>query len=75
MIPRACDCKEDITNAPQLPIVCMAVALTGCMVGPNYKRPAVPAPPQFRAGESQPTQASLGDAKWFDIFQDERSAT
>ena len=31
----------------------------------------MPAPPQFRAGEPQPTQASLGDAKWFDIFQDE----
>jgi NodT family efflux transporter outer membrane factor (OMF) lipoprotein len=53
------------------PIVCMAVAMSGCMVGPNYKRPAVPAPPAFRAGESQPTAASLGDAKWFDVFQDD----
>ena len=26
--------------------------LTGCTVGPNYKRPDVPAPPQFRAGGS-----------------------
>ena len=40
-------------------------------MGPNYSRPAVPAPPQFRAGESQPTEASLGAAKWFDVFQDE----
>ena len=31
-------------------IVCMTAAFTGCTVGPNYKRPAVPAPPQFRAG-------------------------
>jgi len=54
-----------------LPIACLAAALTGCMVGPNYKRPAVPAPPALRAGEAQPTEASLGDAKWFDIFQDE----
>src|SRR3954451_2193776 len=54
-----------------LPIVCMSVALAGCTVGPNYKRPAVAAPPAFRAGETQPTAASLGDAKWFDIFQDE----
>jgi multidrug efflux system outer membrane protein len=41
------------------------------MVGPNYKRPATPAPPQFRGGESQPSQASLADTKWFDLFQDE----
>src|SRR3954466_1805629 len=54
-----------------LPIVCMSVALAGCTVGPNYKRPAVAAPPAFRAGESQPTAASLGDAKWFDVFQDD----
>jgi multidrug efflux system outer membrane protein len=40
------------------------------MVGPNYKRPATPAPPQFR-GDSQPSQASLADTKWFDLFQDE----
>ena len=26
----------------------------------------------FVAGESQPTQASLGDVKWFDLFQDEQ---
>jgi multidrug efflux system outer membrane protein len=45
-------------------------ALIGCAVGPNYKRPDVPAPPQFRAGEPQPGQASLGDTKWFDLFQD-----
>ncbi|HTS65746.1 MAG TPA: efflux transporter outer membrane subunit [Candidatus Acidoferrales bacterium] len=51
--------------------LCVTAAMTGCTVGPNYKRPDVPAPPQFRAGDSQPTQISLGDAKWFDLFQDE----
>jgi multidrug efflux system outer membrane protein len=40
-------------------------------VGPNYTRPATPTPPQFRAGEPQPSQTSLGDTKWFDLFQDE----
>jgi outer membrane protein, multidrug efflux system len=52
-------------------IACIAVVSTGCAVGPNYKRPDVPAPPQFRAAEGQPSQASLGDAKWFDLFQDD----
>ncbi len=51
--------------------VCVTLMLTGCAVGPDYKRPAVPAPPQFRAGEPQPSQTSLGDVKWFDLFQDE----
>lgn len=52
-------------------IVCLTSALTGCLVGPNYQRPDVPAPPLYRAGEPQPSQASLADVKWFDIFEDE----
>jgi multidrug efflux system outer membrane protein len=55
----------------KLLLLCLAAALAGCKVGPNYKRPAVPAPPQFRAGEPQPSQVSLGETKWFDLFQDE----
>jgi len=55
----------------QLFIVCMAVGMTGCMVGPDYKRPEVVPPPQYRAGEPQPSQASLADVKWFDFFQDD----
>src|SRR5258705_9942550 len=41
------------------------------MVAPNKKPPDFPAPPQFRAADTQPSQASLGDARWFDLFQDE----
>jgi outer membrane protein TolC len=52
-------------------IACVAGALTSCTVGPNYKRPDVSAPATFRRGEPQPSQASLGDAKWFDLFLDE----
>ena len=52
-------------------IACVAGALTGCTVGPNYKRPDVQVPAQFRRGEPQPSQASLGDTKWFDLFLDE----
>lgn len=50
----------------------IAAVLTGCTVGSNYKRPDIPAPPQFRAGESQPGPASLADVKWFDLFQDDQ---
>ena len=51
-------------------VVCTTAALTGCLVGPNYKRPDIPSPPQFRAGETQPGPISLGDVKWFDLFKD-----
>ena len=49
-----------------------AIMLAGCAVGPDYKRPDVPAPPQHRADTAaQPQAASFGEAKWFDVFQDE----
>jgi outer membrane protein, multidrug efflux system len=52
------------------PIVVLSVLFAGCMVGPNYKRPGVAAPPQFRGAQTDPSHASLGDVKWFDLFQD-----
>jgi NodT family efflux transporter outer membrane factor (OMF) lipoprotein len=51
----------------------LAVVLAGCAVGPNYKRPAVTAPPQFRAATDAPgSPASLGDTKWPEVFQDDK---
>lgn len=55
----------------KLLIFCLTAAVTGCVVGPNYKRPAVTSPGQFRAGEAQPSQISIGDTKWFDLFKDD----
>jgi len=63
--------------------------MASCSVGPNYKRPAVTVPADFRsvntsdarvsesgpsssepaASNSSPT-ASLGDEKWWEVFQD-----
>jgi outer membrane protein, multidrug efflux system len=53
--------------------ICLSL-LTGCAVGPNYARPAVPAPPSFRAPEPLPmgSEASFADLKWFEIFKDEK---
>ena len=49
--------------------------LSGCMVGPDYQRPALPSPAVFRgAGDttasSDPT--SLGNLQWFEVFKDEQ---
>jgi multidrug efflux system outer membrane protein len=49
--------------------------LTGCAVGPNYKRPPVTVPAEYRglAPDSGPQAApSLGDEKWWTIFQDQQ---
>jgi outer membrane protein, multidrug efflux system len=46
--------------------------LAGCMVGPNYRRPAIDAPGGYR-GDSQSSIASaesLGNEKWWEVFQD-----
>jgi multidrug efflux system outer membrane protein len=44
--------------------------LNGCTLGPKYKRPAVQAPDTFRASLSPAASESLGDAKWWTVFQD-----
>jgi multidrug efflux system outer membrane protein len=47
--------------------------LAGCAVGPKYKRPPVTAPDTYRglAPEAGPqATASLGDEKWWTVFQD-----
>jgi multidrug efflux system outer membrane protein len=47
------------------------VALAGCAVGPNYKRPSVPVPPQFYGEEAAIAEArSLADLPWWELFDD-----
>ena len=69
-----------------LVVVLGVVGLVGCTVGPNYNRPSVDVPGTYRGvapdasdkGYEQPQQAqnpqqaaqSLGDEKWWDVFQD-----
>jgi outer membrane protein, multidrug efflux system len=52
----------------------VAAFLSGCAVGPNYNRPKVDVPTAYRGlSDEQATQtspASLGDQKWWEIFQD-----
>jgi multidrug efflux system outer membrane protein len=47
--------------------------MTGCMLGPNYHRPAVQVPQNFRAPDPLPApQAeSIADLKWWEVFKDE----
>jgi multidrug efflux system outer membrane protein len=56
-----------------------ALLLSGCTVGPNYKRPTVAVPGSYRgtaSAEAAQTQiTALGHQKWWDIFQDEQLRT
>ena len=57
-------------------LLSVLIVCSGCAVGPNYKRPAVSVPGTYRGlspEEAAKTQsASIGDQKWWDIFQDEQ---
>lgn len=61
-----------------------AAGMIGCAVGPNYKRPTVDVPvtyrdvpsdppvsPEPQASNPQTTATSLGDEKWWEVFQDQ----
>jgi outer membrane protein, multidrug efflux system len=60
-------------RASWIAIAAAAAVLTGCTVGPNYKRPQVAVPASFRAPDPLPARqaASLADLKWFEVFRDE----
>jgi NodT family efflux transporter outer membrane factor (OMF) lipoprotein len=47
--------------------------LSSCTVGPNYKRPRVQVPPEFRgvSPDRPATPESLADLKWFNLFEDD----
>ncbi len=52
-----------------------ALCVTGCTVGPRYRRPAANAPQVFRGATTPdinptPITTSLGDEKWAEVFRD-----
>jgi multidrug efflux system outer membrane protein len=53
-------------------VLIAAVWMTGCTLGPNYHRPTVQIPQNFRAPDPLPApQAeSLADLKWWEVFKD-----
>jgi outer membrane protein, multidrug efflux system len=57
-------------------VVSLALMMcSGCAVGPNYKKPTVSVPPEYRGiapdQAGKPDVSSFGDQKWWDAFQDE----
>jgi multidrug efflux system outer membrane protein len=61
-------------NALSGAVLIVAVS-SGCMMGPNYKKPPVVEPTAYRGASpdqaTKPDVASFGDQKWWDVFEDE----
>ena len=56
--------------------IALALAASACTVGPDYKRPVMSLPDVYRGatltGAPATGQASLGDQRWWELFQDEQ---
>jgi multidrug efflux system outer membrane protein len=55
--------------------VAAAALLAGCAVGPDYHRPSLDVPPQYRdvaptATDATTGDASLGDGGWWEVYSD-----
>jgi len=60
-------------------IAASLIFFASCTVGPNYKRPVVNVPAVYRDethdGAGKPAPQSLGDEKWWAVFQDQELQT
>ena len=74
--PHRSPCTQSRRRKPALALCAIAITLGGCTVGPNYKRPNTDVPTAYRTLEppaaATPVATSLGDQKWWEVFQDEQ---
>jgi multidrug efflux system outer membrane protein len=57
-------------STPLTVVVIFTTLLGGCAVGPNYRRPEMPAPPQYRFVEGPAQAESIADAPWWEVLKD-----
>ena len=55
----------------RLALLAPALLLAACTVGPDYARPPIGTPPEFRGAMAPPTEPSLAGQAWWQIFPDE----
>jgi outer membrane protein, multidrug efflux system len=58
-----------VASARLIGLATIACVSAGCLVGPNYKRPELASPQQFRFVEGAQAE-SLADVPWFKVFDD-----
>jgi outer membrane protein, multidrug efflux system len=54
------------------PLCVVLFLLSGCAVGPNYQRPKVNIPAEYRDAQGATQQASIADLPWWDVFKDDK---
>ena len=54
----------------RLPAVAICFALAACSLGPDYKRPDVAVPAQYRDAQQPAGEKSLADLAWWDLYRD-----
>ena len=52
-------------------LMTMLLLVSGCMVGPNYRRPNANAPAVFRGPSPAARQESMADIPWWEVFKDD----
>ena len=71
--PRKVIFSSSRKTAARVLVAIAALQLTGCVVGPKYHQPAVPAPPAYKElGDwkpAEPNDQNLG-GNWWTVFQD-----
>jgi len=75
ILPQCCGSQ---TRAPLSPLFCILVAafllllITSCAVGPNYRRPPLDVPGNFRNAPPQAQTNSFADMAWWAVFKDDK---
>jgi multidrug efflux system outer membrane protein len=52
------------------PLILFVALLPGCMLGPDYQRPEIETPDQYR--QRVASGASIANSKWWELFRDEQ---
>jgi len=61
-----------LARGPVAAVLCALLLLeSGCLMGPNYKRPDVNVPATYRAPSASDQPASFADLPWWQVFNDE----
>ena len=58
-----------VASARAIGVIVLSFVSSGCLLGPNYQRPELASPQQFRFVEGAQAE-SLADAPWFQVFDD-----
>lgn len=61
---------KHLPSVRTLALVIPALVVSDCTVGPNYKRPDVVAPAEFRFQVGPAEASSVADLAWWNVFQD-----